>query len=65
MIDFFKAGLEAQKKLLDMQAGQIRVFEDLMKAAQGQVAAQKTLTQATEAQMTLFDNWLGLWGVKR
>ncbi len=63
--NWLTAALEAQKQMLDMQARQVRVFEDLTKAALAQTTANKALVQATEAQMKLFDNWTGLWGMKR
>ncbi|HEX7856591.1 MAG TPA: hypothetical protein VF503_23180 [Sphingobium sp.] len=65
MFEWFQAALDAQKRLLDIQARQIRVFEDMMKAAQAQTGAQMTLNKAAETQSMILQNWLGLWGVKR
>ena len=40
MFEWFQAGLDAQKRLLDLQSRQIGLWEDMLKAAQQQGSAQ-------------------------
>jgi hypothetical protein len=71
MRDLLTAGLATQKVLLDMQAGQIRLFEDMLKAVPTlartpvQQRVQATLDDVVAAQGKLARTWMGLGAVSR
>ncbi|MFT3968368.1 MAG: hypothetical protein QM690_21070 [Sphingobium sp.] len=64
MFDWLQAGLDAQKRLLDLQSRQISVWQQMLHSAQAQTGAGRGLNKAAETQAAILRNWLALWGVK-
>ncbi|CAN5481919.1 hypothetical protein BH10PSE12_BH10PSE12_06360 [soil metagenome] len=65
MFEFIDLSLEMHKRVIEAHEKSIAAAKQSVAGANAAAAIQKTMTDATEANLNAWSRWLSLWGISR
>jgi hypothetical protein len=65
MFEFIDLAISMQKRVIDAHEKSLDAARKSAKGVDAMIAMQKAMTDASKAQLDAWDEWLGIWGLRK